>query len=102
MVKAAGRARVIGDIDQLVRGDREAHPRALLAAVAVDDLLVEAEAELIHRERSVRGDVLREHIDVIEPLDGRSTPDVALRDVLQRRLQPIWWVVALGLVVELK
>ena len=44
VVQPTAPAGVVGRVDQLVRGDREAHPRALFGAVVVDHLLVGAVA----------------------------------------------------------
>ncbi len=50
----------------------------------------------------VGGDVGGQQVDVIEALDRRSPPHVALGHVLQRRAQMVRRVVALGFEVDLE
>ena len=102
VVQAPVAAGVVGGVDQLVGGDREAHPGALLAAVVVDDLLVGAEAELLLGEPAVGGDVRRQHVDVVDPLDRGAAVDVALGHVLEPRAQVLGRHVAVLLVEELE
>ena len=92
----------VGDVDQLVPGDREAEPGARLGAVVEDDALVVAVAEHVRRERAARRHVGGEQVDVVEPLDGGPAPGVALRLVAQDGLEVGRWRIPLGLVVELE
>ena len=102
VVQAAAGAVVVGDVDQLVRGDREADPGALLGAVVELDPLVQPVAEELLAELAARADVGGEDVDVVEPLDAGAAAGVALRLVAPRRLQVLGGDVALGLVVELE
>jgi len=71
VVQPGGRGRssgVIGDVDQLVGRDRQAHPCARLLAAIEDHLLIQAEPQLLGREPAVGGDIGGEHVDVIDPL----------------------------------
>ena len=79
VVQAAAGAEVVGDVDQLVRGDREAHPGALLGSVVQLDPLVPPVAEELLAKLAARADVGGEHVDVVEPLDRGAAADVALR-----------------------
>src|SRR5262245_28593143 len=92
----------VARVDQLVRGDRGAHPRARLAAVVELDPLVEPIAERVDAELAVRADVGGEEVDVVEALDRAAAAGVAARHVLQRRPQMRGRLVALALVVELE
>ena len=102
MVEPARRAVGVRDVDELVRGDREAQPGARLGPVVELDPLVQAVAEHVLGERAVRADVRRQQVDVVEPLDRRAPADVALRLVPPRRPQVLGRLVALRLVVELE
>ena len=101
VVETTARTESIRDVDELVCGDREAHPGAGLLPVVQHHLLVEAVAEDVLREDPVRADVVREQVDVVEPLDRRTSRDVPLRLVLQRRPEVRRRLVPLGLVVDL-
>jgi len=92
----------VGDVDQLVGCDREAHPGSALAPVVALDPLVEAVAEDLLREDAVRAHVGRQHVHVVEPLDGGTSPHVPLGLVPPRRLQVLGRHVALRFVVELE
>ena len=102
VVETVVRADGVLDVDQLVRLDRQAHPRAGLAAAVEDDLLVEPVAEDVRCERAARGDVGGEQVHVVELLHRRAAADVAHRLVLQRRTEMLGRDVALGLEVELE
>ena len=79
MVQPAARAVRIRDVDELVRGDGEAEPGALLAPVVELDPLVQAIPEEILCEHAVRAHVGGQNVDVVEALDGGAAADVALR-----------------------
>jgi hypothetical protein len=66
-------------VDQLVGGDRRAHPGAGLAAVVELDPLVEPVAERLLGEDAVGADVGGEHVEVVEALDRAAATGVALR-----------------------
>src|ERR1700722_4022307 len=102
MVQAPVQARVVGAVDQLMRGDRQAHPGTGFAAVVIDDLLIQAEAKLLLGKSPVGSDVSGQDIHVVEPLDGGTAPDVALRDVLERRPELGWGLISLALVGQLQ
>ena len=102
VVQPASGAGVVGDVDELVRGDRQAHPCPDLAAVVGHDLLVKTESEDVLGEAPVDGDITREHVDMVEALDRGAAADIALGYVLERRPQMLGRLVALGLVVELE
>ena len=93
---------VVGGVDQLVGGDRQTHPGALLGAVVVDDLLVEPVAELVHREAPVGRHVRGQDIDVVDALDRGAAVDVALRHVLEPGAQVLGRDVGVLLEEELK
>src|SRR6266540_892931 len=84
VVEPAAGAVHVGDVDQLVRRDREAEPRARLGAIVELDPLVQAVPEHLLRELAVPAHVRREHVDVVEPLDRGAPADVALRLVAPR------------------
>ena len=102
VVQAPARAVRVRDVDQLVRGDRDAHPGAGLRAVVELDALVEPVAEHVLAELARRPHVRGEQVDVVEPLDRRAAPDVALRLVAPGRREVRWGDVALGLVEQLE
>lgn len=100
MQPAAG-AGVVGYIDQLVGGDREAQPCSGLDSAVEHHLLIEAEAEQVGGEAAVDGDIGRQHVDVVQALDRRAVIDVALGDVLEPRAQRLGRLISLGLVEQL-
>src|SRR5262249_56956396 len=79
VVEPAAGAVVVGDVDQLVGGDREAEPRALLRAVVELDPLVQAVAEELLRELPAPSHVRCQDVDVIEALHARAPARVLLR-----------------------
>ena len=74
MVEPAAGTVVVGDVDQLVCGDREAEPGALLGAVVELDPLVEPVAEELLDELAGRADVggatIRQGDAVVLDTDG--------------------------------
>jgi hypothetical protein len=102
VVQAAVGAERVARVDQLVRGDRRAHPGAGLAAVVELDALVRAVAERVDAELAVGAHVGGEDVDVVEALDRAAAAGVAAGHVLERRAQVLRRVVALALVVELE
>ena len=85
VVQAPARAVGVGGVDELVRGDARAQPRARLGAVVELDALVQAIAELLLGEDAAGPHVGGQDVDVVQALDRRAAPDVALGLVLQRR-----------------
>jgi hypothetical protein len=92
----------VGDVDQLVRSDREAHPGSRLGPVLELDPFVQPVAEHLLGEHPVRAHVGSEEIDVVEALHGRTSADVALRLIPPGRPEMLWRGVALSLVVQLE
>ena len=101
-MQAAAAATVVGGVDQLVGGDRQAHPGALLGAVVVDHLLVGAVAEQFDGEAAVGGDVGGQDVDVVDALDRGATVDMALGHVLEPRAQMLGRNVTILLVEDLE
>src|SRR4051794_5237607 len=89
-------------VDELVRGDRRAEPRARLGAVVELDALVQPVAEDVGREHAVGPHVGRQDVDVIEALHRGAAARVALRLVLQRRAQVVGRPIPVDVVVELE
>src|SRR5262245_17775459 len=102
VMEPAARTVVVGDVDELVGGDRETEPRALLRSVVQLDALVQAVPQELLREHPARPDVGRQDVDVVEAFHGRAAADVPLRLVLPRRPKMLGSLVALRLVQQLE
>ena len=87
VVQAAVGAVRVARVDELVGGDRRAHPGAGLGAVVELDALVEPVAERVDAELAVGADIGGEEVDVVEALDRAAAAGVAAGHVLVRRAQ---------------
>jgi hypothetical protein len=88
----------VGEVVAFV-GRGQPHPRFL--AGIEDDLLGEAEPEIVLEKFAVRPYVDRQAIEVIEPSHVDAARGIALRLVLQRRAKRVRGLIPFGLVIDL-